>query len=110
MRAPRARDGGRGCLPIGIEHESTGKGKGGEGSEVKMEQGKEEEERRGKSLYKIMPIVLLLVILIAIMIPSSRAEQQQQILWNKTWGGSDSDYGQGIGKYCCNREYCYNRE
>ena len=63
-----------------------------------MEQRKEEEGRRGRLLYKLMPVVLLLVILIAIMIPSSRAEQQQQIveIWNKTWGTDLYDTGHGI--------------
>jgi len=42
----------------------------GRREEVKMEQGKEKEERRRRSLCKIMPVVSLVVILIAVMIHS----------------------------------------
>ena len=70
----------------------------GRREEVKMEQGKEEGECRGTSLYKPMPVVLFALILIVVMIPLSQAEQQQQIveIWNKTWGTYLYDAGYGI--------------
>jgi len=55
-----------------------------------MEQIKEKEERRGRSLYKLMPVMLSVVICIGVMIPLSQAAQQEQIveIWNKTWGSN----------------------
>ena len=68
----------------------------GRREEVKMEQGKEKEERRRKSLCKPMPVVLFALILIVVMIPLSQAEQQIYEVWNRTWNADVTDIAYGI--------------